>query len=1046
MIKKIEISILTIVMAGALFSGVVGFTAASTAAEAETEYDKNGWYVASDCVYENGGLTDDGFSSIALDHGGRTINEAAVDLSDGEFTFSLRVGSSGSSVPAYFQLLTAEAAEKWKSVTEYTSVPVKLQFTDAAVTAAVGFVDADAKTPWNSNTVSTHTISVYIGSGEGDDLSYVVYDGVKKTSTAVLSDYAVLKEDGLYSYTAYLNFYASYAKKFELSNTRAPIISSFSNDYFDIRNGVSEELTIGYRNAFSDDFSLYTYQYGGEKYIFEQGVDYTVTKSEKTGNVVLKAAAFEKVNWLSSGAKIYLENSDGISAKAITVVSGDSPVMIGESQIEVSATEVAGGLTFNFTYADNDVPVLEVGQAPAEYTLKGRKVLLYDDSAVMLSNDGENYTCTLSGNYLASLEKGVYYFTVRTKNGDVEYAVYLPPEKEEWVVRSEKGTKGQSSLGDNYVTLSMNGWNGDISTDGRAFYSCGFDVTQPIFIEYTNYAEGGWILFDINDNPYQFEYTMENNMTTPSKIKLLDMVPNADEPRRFGAAAGFVTNSTVGFSSYLNSYNSDVIEIYVGQKISQSYIKVNGYDITESFAVTLKQSQFETGKMYLSIFTATDTIFDTNANVNSVAIYYPNGEPEYTLKSNEDVSVRVVNAMGGLSVSYEGKMLSSSDYTYDLTTGMLTVSGEYLKKQSFTANMRFTVASDNGASCFNVKTYVSEEAGNVVLKEGENPVKYYNGQDLDFSFDMNGETFLSLVDADTEEEVDASCYTFSDGVLTIKSELFEMLPEGVYGYLFTTDLSIVKIYAVNILFGDREYKDISGKAEIDGSLADGLTVKGGGDVYLKNTVGISEEKVLTLQMTDVLGYYNTGSASGNSASYVDIWFSDISSELSIVARIRPNGAEDNTTIRSKLWAELLVVDKNGLTVKREIASFRLSVFDVNEIRVIAENGVCKLYIANESPLELSIDGLGLKTENLLMHFFTNDVDDSFMRYIVRAEWSEQNPTQSDSSDESSGNSESAGSQRERQGCGSVAFVGAAGGCPIAVISVLLRKKRSREGK
>jgi hypothetical protein len=431
----------------------------------------------------------------------------------------------------------------------------------------------------------------------------------------------------------------------------------------------------------------------------------------------------------------------------------------------------------------------------------------------------------------------------------------------------------------------------------------------------------------------------------------------------------------------VNSYNSDVLEIYIARKASESYIKVNGHDITSSFAVTVRQAQFSGGKAYLSLFTATQTTFDTNKTVNAPAVtFLTEGEPEYVLKSDKTFTVEVVNVKGALSVSYGGNKLSDGDFTYDSETGKLQIAASYLKRLPFASQFTFTVSADNGSTNFNVKTSVSSANGAATLAEGESNVKYTANSDIAFAFSTSGESFTGLIDADTEETIDPALYTFLDGTLTIKAAAFAN-KEGIYPYLFTTDASIVPFYVVNIAFNERGYKDLAA-AEINAT-ANELQVKGGSEIYFKQTVSLKDGVAYTLKMTSVLGYYNTGNASGNSSSYVDIRLTDVANGLSVVARIRPNGEATNSSIRSKLWAEILLTDDEGTIVKRTPSAYRLSVFDETAIKLSYNNGEVCLYVADEAALTISLEDYDLNLDGMLLSVFTNsDLDGKYMEYVL----------------------------------------------------------------
>jgi len=103
----------------------------------------------------------------------------------------------------------------------------------------------------------------------------------------------------------------------------------------------------------------------------------------------------------------------------------------------------------------------------------------YDDL-----NEDEQYTfseettvLTLKKEYLQTLENGTYYFTAQFLSGD--YVAKVNVVNDNWVVRAAKGSVKENG---NYVDITLNHWDPDLTKAGRGFYSKPLDITKPIFI------------------------------------------------------------------------------------------------------------------------------------------------------------------------------------------------------------------------------------------------------------------------------------------------------------------------------------------------------------------------------------------------------------------------------------------------------------------------------------------------------------------------------------------------------------------------------------
>ena len=1019
----------------------LAFTAFAFAAEPDA--DINGW-VVGDNVHENRGLTAvDGYSSFLLGIDGVTVNDTALDVTK-EISFAFRDDGTGKAEHAtYVTLADSAAIANWKNMQTVpaASAPLELKLQDKWVTVNRGYV---ADTPEESRRFSTkigvtHYLTLYMGTGAEGDVSYVIFDGQK------IELAAENMREKFASGEAKFFIWSPNSRGLAMSSPLAPVITSATPQSFNLLSGNEQSLAMQYINAFDGEFTLKAGQYNAEEYTFAAD-DFTVEPSGQNdgkGTVTLKASAIAKVNWPSRGAYVSVSNAKGTYKQNITVKSGEAPAFVGEQpQIRVLHGNHQSDVAVRFEYADKDTPLLSRGLAPIDKDKRDRAPL--QDDGVTLTENGGIYTLTLTKEYLNKCEAGAYWYGIETKNGTLEFPVFTAAESG-WQTRAGKGTIEEEGIWRNFT---MNGYDfavdgtrigGAYSRAGRAFYAEALDVTKPIFIEYGAYTEGGWILFDFNDNPYGVEYCNEIQTATPSKIKVLDMVPNASEPARWGASAGFVSSGVVGMGQYLNSYNNNVLEIGIGKTAEESYFKVNGNDLTDAFRstgeVTIKQSDFAGGKAYLSIFCATVTSFTMNKNVNAVAVYYPDGEPEYELKSNTDISFDVKNLKNNdLRIEHRGKELVK-DTDYSVSGDTVTVKGSFMRTIAFATDIAFTVKSGDTATEVHVPAHSGSSVSNAKIADGESAVKYFGGADIEYKFDLAGETFINVVSGETEEGLNADLYEFSDGALTLKAAALSEKEKGIYGYYLQTEASLVPFYAVHYgfengyaLLGGLTAKFTNGKK---------FEVSGAGALAIEKMQDLTAGFNATLTVTNTTGYYDTGAPSGNSAAYVAFRFYDVQNGTTAVFRIRPNGAEESAFTRNKLWAEIEIFDANGQSAGNYGTGLRLSAFAANSVRISLSDSQLSVTVADEPSVSLALGDLKFDGKNLLLQVCTEQTAGADKQMEYALEFAE--PLQHE--------------QTELQGCGGCdsAVNATAGGIGVTLALsgaalIALRKKSKADDK
>ena len=946
--------------------------AAAFAAEQPDGVDKNGWLTETDGVAESSLSEGDEYSAIQLDHSGKTYNTVKIDLSETQdFFLALRIGESTSDQLSLLSLVAADDIAGWESIGDTSVLPMRIALQNTEVTPAQGFGTEEVQ-PWQSDADETHYFMFHIGTG-GEDTSYVIFDGERCDSTVTVSDFT--DGDG---YGLYVHLCTQYARSFELSSFTAPIVTSAAPTSFDISGGSSQSMTINYINAAQDaNFVLSAPQFGtDEMYTFDAEEDYSI--DTQSGTITVNASLFPKVSWLTDGAYILIETEGGAYKVPVTVVSGSAPELADGQASEFIFTQGAFTEDLSIGFEYSGTPILSVGQAPYSYSATQARANV-DESYYTVSESGGIRELTIDAEYLNDLESGVYWFTLLTPNGNAEVSVLIRPAEEGWIVRDGKGTIGESSLGENYVQLDFGGWVGDISEDSRALYSVSFDVTKPFFIEYGNYTEGGWIMLNLDSNPYAAEYTNEGT-STPGYLKLLDMVPNTDtnEPARFGSSIGFVTTGTVGFGTYMNEYNTNVLEIYVGETTEESYIKYNGYDITAGFnSVTLERSQFPEGIGWLSLYIASETTVDFNKNVNAVAVNFIGEEPSYALKSDNTVSVQVLNYSeeNDIVVRQGGETLvAGTDYTFE--NGTLTILSSYLRGIAYTSMINFEVESGGTATNFNVRAYIGDSDGSIAVN-GEN-YAFFNGSDVSFTLDMGEDEFINVISSESEEPLDASAYSYETGTVTFYASALGSFDRGVTELLIQTTYNLVPVYIVSYDF-ENGY-DAEGEGQVSGTFAEGITVSGGADIVREGLADLTEGIAFDLTFTSVSGYYSTGN--GDQNAHIAFEFYDIQSGNTLVARIRPNGDDNDDSIRYKLWIELCVYDADGNTLERNTSSMPMNVFEEHKVQIYVENGSAYLLLDDDIPISVGLNGCASDELILSVETLQNTTGDDQMGYTL----------------------------------------------------------------
>lgn len=545
--------------------------------------------------------------------------------------------------------------------------------------------------------------------------------------------------------------------------------------------------------------------------------------------------------------------------------------------------------------------------------------------------------------YLQTLENGTYYFTAQFLSGD--YVAKVNVVNDNWVVRAAKGSVKENG---NYVDITLNHWDPDLTKAGRGFYSKPLDITKPIFIEIANFTQGEWIMFDLNKEQFSFEY-FDQTDSTPGQVKLIYFPFNTatGEGYRVQGWKGFeYTTGTISLSDRVNQYNSNVFEFYIGETQEDSYVKYNGVKIS-GFSTSVSREDFDGNTAYLGVMTAQsqDAKFTTNKAVNSVVPIFDdlNRETTYKLKSNTDLAFKVANVVDNdLTIKYGDKTLvKGTDYTYENDTVVLK--GSYLKTLPYTSELNFELSSGNTKSnvYFPTEVVASET---VKIADGDSSIKYAKGSDIGFDFVMGGETFVGVVNANDDVALSASDYTFENGKLVIKASAIAAWSNGSYKLYLETESSFIPFYIVHENFENGiKYTSGNSGAKVERTK---ICVDSANGILLGDLIDLSSEQTWKINIASVGDYYHSGKSTGSADSYIEFKLYDFNTFNYVTIRIRANADPEDSSMRFKTWIDLVVEDAEG-----EVKSLALNINARNA--TVGEHTL--KFVTTESTLKMVYD-------------------------------------------------------------------------------------------
>lgn len=756
------------------------------------------------------------------------------------------------------------------------------------------------------------------------------------------------------------------------------------------------------------------------KVTLEKDIDYTV--SGNTVTIKKEFIAGKPINYFKADTQLIFETADSRTASlALNILYYDPPVYTQSGGSAVVAEALTKDLTFEVGYTHEEAYTMKVNGA----------ALAAENFTATWANN--KITVALKKEYINALTQGAYTFELTTLAGKVEYSVYRKTAANEWVL-----VDAEKPVVEEKVEKNANGSTKiTLSTLGRAYYSEKIDVTKPIYfemdIETAKTGAADWLAV-----------SLLNNET------LLSSFNEANGKDRFTFLYGHnkgefqspsILPNALFKPEYINKNGPQLFKLVIAEANEDGTTKAgqmtalyfNGYKIFE----TDKQNQaaFKNGA-YLGFFSSlAQFTFTTRTDVTSpVANTYG---LEYTLGTDENLSVPMYNATSVSAVKYGDTVLAAKDYTF--AEGTLTIKGSFLKTIAYDDMMTFVVTADGVEVKINVKA-LSE------VDPEKSFVAYTGADGAKFDKKFAGKTVEKVLDTKTSAALTQEQYSFSaDGTLTIAKAYFTTT--GTYSFAVVTDDGLYFAVAVNYEY---DANGLANRMEANnGSWADNtLTVSGESDYLFKDFVDLTQEGGVsyTLDISKINGYYKSG-LDGSKNAYIALSFYDMFSGNTIMLKLYANDTEESGA--QMAYVELLIRDKNNkpvymgnTAIEDEKNYFDESIMTKNVLTFSVENNALCVELNGDYSMYLDLGDTVLTTLQLSVAS-TADIEG------VKNEFAFSTKAEAPVEPEKPGTSEnSSGSEKTEsgasKGCGSTVASSAilAAGTLLASAAVVCKKKKS----
>lgn len=792
-------------------------------------------------------------------------------------------------------------------------------------------------------------IRIEIGETAADSKVYV--NGVKAFDLNVTrSDFP----DG-----AYLVTFPQGGTDFLLGGFGKPVIESASKAEwtFEDKDGVDftvvpgADLTgvkVGYTAFTSDAGKL-----AEAKYTYLAAEDFTVE-----GNVVKIKRETLASGKMPADCYIKIETAAGASTTRLAVKNGSISY---DGKTEFTLENANSDFTLDFKYEGAES--FEVLEGVLQ-TTSGAAPLTVTEDFVIAPKSGEDgvYTLSIRKEHLAELEAGVYHYFLRTSAGDVDWYVYLKPAEAGWVMRSSRGTITPDENGV-YDNLALNGIaSNNETTSGRAFYSEGFDVTQPIYLELdtpngvNGDGTGGWTLLGLTNTPYYYEYFSEN--TKEVLLRMLIQPDSDGNGHSWQAFGGFKTQPSVPLKSRLNENNKNLFEFFIGTEENPGYVKLNGEKLNVELDVT--QEDFVGGKVYVGWFKGSKVgAFDVNADVNAVAVKDLNDDIlKHTLGSTKGFEVELANNSENLTIKGgDGETLDKTLYV--VSGNLLTIQPEYF--DSYRRSETFTVIDETNktATQFTV-TFDVTITGSGKLAFISEP------KDVEITVDALASEISAVIYKDVE--LDKGLYEIADNKIILKADNFT--EEGEYTFIAAVSGGYMPLYVSYRAYENGGIQLAEGDNKGTVTVADDVYTFGKGDnEYLfARSYDLENESSFVLNVTEVGSSLNGGNDISRAGYFGFVWtdlYSGYRIEYRVYANYLPDSArEDQVAVRAFIY------NSAGTEVDSQRFVYNVSILGEHTIRFqMSEDGYFGIYFDDEANyVEFDMTLYEMFTNNMMFRY------------------------------------------------------------------------------
>ncbi len=640
----------------------------------------------------------------------------------------------------------------------------------------------------NNYITTGETFEIHIGTGTGDDHSYIKLVGGKEWTLEDDANKSILANitekdfpDGCYLLVG-LIFNAGGTEPGAISDvgriyaTDYSVDASKTLDYKQIKDAVTIKLNAADAEGFGAGYKLEVGVNGNQ---LEES-KYSVSVEGQVATVTVPAASLNEIDKSLLETLNYLSyrvlKADGTPYGGAVMPFGMSfeapPVLTsGAGMILQSKDEVK----ITFTY-DGEVDLMNETGSDALKIAAGKSYKLSKDTGTReltkdteytLSQDSQDttkYTITITKSCIEELLDGLrsYSFRITFGKHTINVNIYLD-EKSEYGVYLREGidyADGTLTQDEYYTSAELKKFS-EADLSSRIFYEEPVDVSKPFTVEYSTLDPSvEWLALAVMSDP-TISGSFTEGAAEPNKLFSIFFGQSRVNLQGLQGWSG-------DFSFSQNtSMKNNIVEIFIGTAghAEDGYMKVNDYKINGVFNIT--QADFPAGTAYIGFFANNqkqDHYLTVNSHVNAPAITAPQADRDYAmdLGAAKDFTLTMLNADGTLELKDEtGTALSESEFSY--ADGKLTIKAAYFQRRLFKKEGTIYVwnsTTQKGTAFKLAFSHSGIQTATIGFTSNTAPT--------DTVFELSGVTNVDYV-IQNGEAVDAANYSFDSGKLTLKA-------------------------------------------------------------------------------------------------------------------------------------------------------------------------------------------------------------------------------------------------------------------------------------